>query len=222
VGGRVSCFDALILAGGSGRRLGGVDKAALVVAGVPMLDRVLEASAAARQTVVVGEPRPTVRAVGWTREDPPGGGPVPALAAGLAGLSGLKASATRPSSGHAGSDDGLDERDIDTDVVVVLATDLPWLRSPDVERLVTALDGDSTAEAALFLDAEGRTQPLVAAYRTASLEAALSAVGPLIGTAVRLVVHQLAVVTVPDLGAAGDCDTPDQLAAARAHFDRQG
>jgi molybdopterin-guanine dinucleotide biosynthesis protein A len=212
VAGPVRSFDALILAGGSGRRLGGVDKAALVVAGLPLLDRVLEASAAARNTVVVGQPRPTVRAVGWTQEDPPGGGPVPGLAAGLVALRGL--TPVSPSGSVSESDE--------TGIVVVLATDLPWLRSSDVERLVAALERDSAAEAALFFDAEGRTQPLVAAYRASSLEAALAAVGSLIGTAVRLVVHQLAVVTVPDLGAAGDCDTPDQLAAARAHFDRQG
>jgi molybdopterin-guanine dinucleotide biosynthesis protein A len=194
----VQAFDAVILAGGTGRRLGGIDKAALVLAGLPLLDRVLLASAAATRTVVVGDPRPTVRAVLWAREDPPGGGPLAGLAAGLAALG------TR------------------SDTTVVLATDLPWLQPPDIDRLVAALYGHSGTEAALFSDAEGRTQPLVAAYRTSSLEAALAAVGPLDGTAVRLVVHQLAVVTVPDLGAAGDCDTPEQLAAARAHFDRQG
>jgi molybdopterin-guanine dinucleotide biosynthesis protein A len=195
----VEAFDAVILAGGTGRRLGGVDKAALVVAGLPLLDRVLRASAAARRTVVVGEPRPTVREVHWAREEPAGGGPLPGLAAGLAALR--------------GSETGL---------TVVLATDLPWLEPSDIDRLVAALHGHPGTDAALFFDAEGRTQPLVAAYRTSSLEAALAAVGPLDGTPVRLVVHQLAVVTVPDLGAAGDCDTPDQLAAARAHFDRQG
>jgi molybdopterin-guanine dinucleotide biosynthesis protein A len=204
----------VILAGGTGRRLGGVDKAGLVVAGLPLLDRVLEASAAAARTVVVGEPRPTVRPVIWTREDPPGGGPVPGLAAGLAAL--------RPAPDDQ-SDKGDDEPgDNDRDITVVLATDLPWLRSVDVTRLIAALRTHPGTDAALFFDETGRTQPLVAAYRTSSLEAALAAVTPLDGTPVRLVVHQLAVVTVPDLGAAGDCDTPDQLAAARAHFDRQG
>jgi molybdopterin-guanine dinucleotide biosynthesis protein A len=201
----VEVFDAVILAGGTGRRLGGVDKAGLVLAGLPLLDRVLQASAAARRTVVVGDQRPTIRAVQWTREDPPGGGPLPALAAGLAKLK-------RPSGGTS------DEPGI----TLVLATDLPWLQPSDIDRLMAALHGHPGSEAALFSDDEGHTQPLVAAYRTSSLEAALTAGGPMDGRAVRLVVHQLAVVTVPDLGAAGDCDTPDQLAAARAHFDRQG
>ena len=37
-------------------------------------------------TVVVADPRPTARPVHWSREDPPGGGPVAALAAGVRAL----------------------------------------------------------------------------------------------------------------------------------------
>ena len=76
-------YDVVVLAGGSGRRLGGVDKPALVVGGVPLLDRVLSACPDATRSIVVGPERPTRRPVLWTREDPAGGGPVPALAAGL-------------------------------------------------------------------------------------------------------------------------------------------
>jgi molybdopterin-guanine dinucleotide biosynthesis protein A len=197
-------FDVVILAGGTGRRLGGVDKAGLVVAGVPLLDRVLLAGAAARHTVVVGEPRPTVREVRWAREDPPGGGPLAGLAAGLSELSGVAES---------------NESELP---VIVLATDLPWLRPMDLARLVAALAAEPAAQAAVFSDPEGRLQPLAAAYRIRPIRVALAAVGPVHGKPVKLVLHGLTVVTVPDLGAAGDCDTPDQLAAARAHFDRQG
>jgi molybdopterin-guanine dinucleotide biosynthesis protein A len=197
-------FDAVILAGGTGRRLGGVDKAGLLVAGMPMLDRVLLATAAARHTVVVGEPRLTVREVRWTREDPPSGGPLAGLAAGLADLLMVAQSDKAPLP------------------VVVLATDLPWLGTEDVDRLTAALAADPAAEAAVFSDPEGRLQPLAAAYRIRPIAAAVAAVEPVHGKPVKLVLHALAVVTVPDRGAAGDCDTPDQLAAARAHFDRQG
>jgi molybdopterin-guanine dinucleotide biosynthesis protein A len=79
-------YDALVLAGGAARRLGGTDKPALAVGGRMLLDRVLAACAAARTTVVVGPRRPTARPVLWTREEPAGGGPLPALAAGLAAL----------------------------------------------------------------------------------------------------------------------------------------
>ncbi|NJP68904.1 NTP transferase domain-containing protein, partial [Streptomyces spiramenti] len=44
-------FDAVVLAGGAGRRLGGADKAAVRVGGRTLLDRVLTASRAARATV---------------------------------------------------------------------------------------------------------------------------------------------------------------------------
>src|SRR5207253_6166424 len=77
---------AVVLAGGEGRRMGGVDKAALVVGGRTLLDRILAAAAGvAGRLVVVGPPRPVglERAVLFVQEDEPGGGPVPAVAAAL-------------------------------------------------------------------------------------------------------------------------------------------
>ena len=200
-------FDAVVLAGGGGRRLGGVDKAGVVVAGQALLDRVLAACAGARRTVVVGVSRPTARPVEWTREDPPSGGPLAALAAGLARLE-------VDFDGHSPAPPRVDRP------VVVLATDLPWLAAADVGRLVRALEDAPEADGALFADTAGRLQPLTAVYRSGRLQAATRAVGPLHGRAVRLVLDTLVVVSVPDRGAAADCDTPDQLAAARAHFDR--
>jgi molybdopterin-guanine dinucleotide biosynthesis protein A len=192
-------YDAVILAGGAGRRLGGVDKAGLVIGGMPLLDRVLLASASARYTVVVGSPRSTIRPVSWTEEEPSGGGPVAGLSAGL---------------------DALDEAPGGAlGVLLVLATDLTQLGADDVLRLLRTLQADPTTDAAQFVDADGRAQPLAAVYRTQSLRRALATVGPVHGTAVKLVMQRLAVASVPDLGAAQDCDTPDQLAAARAHFE---
>lgn len=65
-------FDALILAGGRARRLGGIDKATERVGGLTLLERVSAAVAAAgaAQVIVVGPEQP--------------GGPVAAIAAGLA------------------------------------------------------------------------------------------------------------------------------------------
>lgn len=103
-------YDALLLAGGSARRLGGADKPSLLVGGVPMLDRVLSALAGAAQTVVAGPERPTSRAVTWCREDPPGGGPVAALRAGLSLVS--------------------------APTVALLAADLPFLTREVVQVLV--------------------------------------------------------------------------------------
>jgi molybdopterin-guanine dinucleotide biosynthesis protein A len=105
-------YDAVVLAGGSARRLGGADKPALVVGDTSLLDRVLTACAGAARTVVVGPSRRTCRPVLWCREDPPGGGPVPALRAGL--------------------------QHVRADRVVLLAADLPFLTVEVVEALVSA------------------------------------------------------------------------------------
>ncbi|XVV06848.1 molybdenum cofactor guanylyltransferase [Actinosynnema sp. CA-248983] len=65
-------WDAVVLAGGRGSRLGGVDKAAVEVGGRTLLDHALDAVRGARRTVVVGPEKP-VPGVVWTREEPPGG-----------------------------------------------------------------------------------------------------------------------------------------------------
>ncbi|HVU73597.1 MAG TPA: NTP transferase domain-containing protein [Mycobacteriales bacterium] len=105
-------FDAVVLAGGEGRRLGGRSKAELVVAQRRLIDVVLDACAAAASTIVVGPEVATVRDVIWTREQPPGGGPCAAVAAGVAHV-------TSP-------------------VTVLLAVDLPHLTAELVGRLAAA------------------------------------------------------------------------------------
>ncbi|MBT0772681.1 NTP transferase domain-containing protein [Kineosporia sp. J2-2] len=187
----------VVLAGGSGRRLGGVDKGALVVNGVSLLDGVLLAASSAVRTVVVGEPRPTVRDVGWTREDPPGTGPLAGLAAGVAAL--------RPD---------------DLDLIGVFATDLTGLTPDDVRRLTDALDGPADtgpgSEAAVFVDAEGHRQPLAAVYRAGALRRVLRELQPLEGRPMRALLRALTLTDVSDHGASADCDTPEQLATLRA------
>jgi molybdopterin-guanine dinucleotide biosynthesis protein A len=203
----VEHVDAVVLAGGAGRRLGGVDKGALVVAGRSLLDRVLLACAAARTTVVVGPSRPTYRPVLWAREDPPGGGPLAGLAAGLSVL-------------PVERDDG--SRLAPSPIVLVLATDLPHLDAWAVGRLTAAVDDRPDADAAVFTDAGGRLQPLAGAYRRAPLQRAVHALEPVPGKAVRLLLDRLTVVDVPDQGVASDCDTPEQLAQAQAALDGRG
>ncbi|WP_406360909.1 NTP transferase domain-containing protein [Streptomyces sp. NBC_00715] len=112
-------YDAVVLAGGSARRLGGADKPGVRVGGRALLDRVLAACADAAVTVVVAEPRATARPVRWAREDPPGGGPVAALDAGL--------------------------RHTTAPYVVVLSADLPFLDEKTVRRLLDALAGAGAA-----------------------------------------------------------------------------
>lgn len=78
-------FDAIVLAGGRGSRLGGIDKSALVHRGSTLLEHALESVADARRVVVVGD-RPPVDGALHAVEDPPGAGPAAAVAAGLAAL----------------------------------------------------------------------------------------------------------------------------------------
>jgi len=142
----------VVLAGGAARRMGGVDKAALLVGGLALLDRVL---AAARpvcdRLVVVGPVRPTaVDGVTFVMEAVRGGGPVPAIAAGLTEVVGC-------------------------DVVLVLAADLPLLTADHLRGLLAALD-DPDVEAAAA-DDEGGPNPLLAAYRAAPLRSRAADLG---------------------------------------------
>ncbi|MEY9992778.1 molybdopterin-guanine dinucleotide biosynthesis protein A [Streptomyces sp. V4I8] len=192
-------YDAVVLAGGGARRLGGVDKPGVRVGGRPLLDRVLAACADARTTVVVAEPRPTARPVTWAREEPPGGGPLAALDAGL--------------------------RHITADHVVVLSADLPFLDEGTVRRLLTALRSGG-ADGALLTDADGRDQPLVAAYRAPVLRRELAALSRgddgLTGLPLRRLTGALGLTRVPDPVASFDCDTWDDIATARARIREHG
>ncbi|ARE75568.1 molybdenum cofactor guanylyltransferase [Streptomyces sp. Sge12] len=202
-------YDAIVLAGGAARRLGGADKPALSVGGRALLDRVLDACPDARTTVVVGGRRPTARPVHWTREDPPGGGPVAALEAGL--------------------------RQTTAELVLVLSADLPFLDRDTVRVLLAAparpgtdaADAADGADGALLRDPDGRDQPLVAAYRAEPLrrEIALLAAehGTLTGLPLRALTAELDLARVTSRPLASfDCDTWDDLAAARARIREHG
>ena len=145
---------ALVLAGGRARRLGGIDKALIEIRGVTMLDRVLGAAAPhCDQLVVVGPVRETtVPGVRFTIEPDPGGGPVPAVAAGLDRVSGAEQ-------------------------VVVLAVDLPLLGDEHVRTLFVGLE-DEGVVAVAAADQRGRANPLLAAYRADALRVALDGAGP--------------------------------------------
>ncbi|WP_055493887.1 NTP transferase domain-containing protein [Streptomyces sp. TP-A0356] len=216
-------YDAVVLAGGAARRLGGIDKPGVRVGGRALLDRVLAACAGAATTVVVAEPRPTSRPVVWAREEPPGAGPVAALDAGLRGTS----------AGY----------------VVVLSADLPFLEEGTVRRLLGALR-ESGAEGAVLTDPEGRDQPLVAAYRSAPLRRELRHLAAehnglsgqaehtthtrdeagagrspgrgLRGLPLRRLVARLGLTRIFDPVAAFDCDTWDDIAAARSRIREHG
>ncbi len=140
-------FDAVMLAGGGGRRLGGVDKAAIIVGGRPLLERALDAVGDAQNIVVVGPRRHVSREVTWATEDPPGGGPVAAIAAGL--------------------------EYVTARVVVVLGVDHPFVEAATVARLVHAIGGQ---DGAVIVDPEG-SPALVGAYKKVVLRSRLAVLG---------------------------------------------
>ncbi|MFI6583357.1 NTP transferase domain-containing protein [Embleya sp. NPDC050493] len=191
----MSGYDAVVLAGGAARRLAGADKPGLLVAGVSLLDRVLTALAGAERIVVAGPRRATAREVVWVREDPPGGGPVAALAAALPLVR--------------------------AEVVVLLAADLPFVPAELIERLVAALDREPGRAGAVAVDADGRDQILLGAYRTAALRAGVAALAEPAGAALRRVVEPLAPRRIrADPEAVFDCDTWTDVRDARARSGR--
>lgn len=251
-----TAYDAIVLAGGSARRLGGADKPGVRVGGRALLDRVLAGCRDAGRTVVVATPRATARPVEWTREAPPGGGPVAALDAGMRRLAG-GTPAGPPEGPDVGLDVGLDVgpdggSDVGSDaaargsgapasvtgpdvrppLVLLLSADLPFFAPGTARRLVAALDAEPRAEAAVTVDADGREQPLVAVYRAAALRRVLAGLaverGTLAGLPLRLVTGALTVVRVAAtesrdaLGASFDCDTWEDIAAARARIREHG
>lgn len=156
----------IILAGGLSRRLGGVPKAGLELAGQTLLARTI--SAAAQLTTcggaegtqagiaVVGPVEGIAKWLGRSadnvlavQEDPPYSGPAAGIAAGLEAL--------RGTSGH----------------VLVLACDMP--NAAAVARLLAKeLAGCPAGEGVMAVDG-GRRQPLAAIYPLAPLSQAVAA-----------------------------------------------
>lgn len=179
-------FAAVIVAGGGGTRLGGVDKPALEVSGATLLDRALDAVATADPVVVVGPPRPVPRPVRWAREDPPGTGPAAGLAAGLVALP-------------------------DTAAVAVLAADLIGVTAGTVARLRGACLPE--VDGAVLVDSEGARQWLIGVWWVASLRAALPADAA--GMSLRRILGDLRIAEVAaEPGECADLDTPEDFARA--------
>ncbi|HJQ43612.1 MAG TPA: NTP transferase domain-containing protein [Jatrophihabitantaceae bacterium] len=188
-------FDAIVLAGGKAARLDGVDKPGLDIGGRTLLDRVIGAVRAAQRIVVVGPRRADIDDTGdtgdtdaviWCREDPPGGGPVAGIAAGL--------------------------EHVTADHVLVLAADLPDIAGANAPLL----DALRNADAAVLVDSTGRRNYLAAAWRTATLRARLDSIGQASGVAARSLFDGVTTAEVEDTAGWGtDCDTWDDVARAR-------
>jgi molybdopterin-guanine dinucleotide biosynthesis protein A len=202
-------YDAVVLAGGRASRLDGTSKAGLVVEGARLLDRALAASARARRVVVVGPPELAGAlpvsdpasgyagpAPGLTREDPPFGGPVAGLAAGLRALPDPRAP-----------------------WVLLLAVDVPR-----AARAIVLLE-DAVSRAPVdgaYLVRDGRAQWLVGLYRRAALDSALDGIET-DGAPMKHLVGALRCVEVPDrAGWSDDIDTPADAARLGARVAGRG
>ena len=182
----VAVYDAIVVAGGAASRLGGADKAAVEVDGVTLLDRAVGAARHAERTVVVGPRRPTQRPVIWTQEDPPGGGPVAAIAAGI--------------------------KQVREFWCLVLAADLPWI-GPAVPLLLTSASEHDVAVLTRngrrnYLAAAWRTDALRAALDRLEQVASASMRQLIAGVSLADVPDER--------GWGLDCDTWDDIEQARA------
>lgn len=197
---------AIVLAGGTSSRMGGVDKTRLPVAGTSSLERVLRAAPADHLIVVGPEQQDTADlharySARFVREDPPGSGPLAALARGVDEAKQLLA----------GGDPAFTR-------ILLLGGDMPLLRT----ETLAALREHATDRVAA-LEADGRTQFLCAAWPLGRLRAALDAVAHPEGGWQDLSLRRLyanlgpdELITRPAHGHEGaDIDTPEDLDQVR-------
>ncbi|WP_103061930.1 molybdenum cofactor guanylyltransferase [Actinomyces qiguomingii] len=161
-------LDVVVLAGGTARRLDGASKPDVVVGGARLLDHVLDGVAFVRDRlppgqVVVVAPESVLVPPGVLRalEDPPLGGPVAGIAAGLARLS-------TTVSGN-GSEETMSGTvtDVPAPLTAVVTCDAPeaWRALP---ALAKELEDHAGADGACAVD-HGQVQYLLGIYRTAAL-----------------------------------------------------
>lgn len=184
--------DAVLLAGGRASRMGGVDKTALIADGLALSDHAVAASAGARSVVLVGlrDGRTAPDGVVVTREDPPFGGPVAGIAAGLAAVAEPAPAAW----------------------TLVLACDLVRPEGA-VDALLRAADDTADVDGFVAVDEDGRRQPLLALYRSSALRDAVRALGDPTDAAVRRLTAGLRLVEVPlSAGLCADVDEPADAA----------
>ncbi len=188
---------AIVVGGGGGERLGGVSKPDLTLGGVRVIDRVCGVLVEACGAGCVAVVPPSVRVpegVMRTLEDPPNGGPL------------------------AGIDAGLRALGIDDDVlVVVVSVDAPGVAGSVPAHQGTTLGPESVGRHAVGGGPEPIDQYLMGVYRAGALrrviDEAVAALGSVRGVGVRRVLRALALERVSvDADVCRDIDTPEDVA----------
>lgn len=185
-------FEALVLAGGRGSRLGGIDKAGLQVHGRRLVDRVISAAreAGAKAVTVVGPQSAGTMADRVLREQPAFAGPLAGIAAGI---------------GH-----------VAAPWVMVLACDLQHPQA--VIHRLAFLPESGDADGVILVDQDGREQWMAGIYRTEALARMCDQLGEAVLNApVRKALMVLELDRRPISNQDSlDIDTPEALEQARA------
>lgn len=208
----VELTGVIILGGGTARRLGGVSKPDVVVAGQRLLDRAIEEvrAVAPAAHIVAVVPDSVASPVPRVLEDPPLGGPLAGIAAGFAALWTVRAGAGAP--GKETEPIAPDERSGDG-AIGLLTCDAP-LAPRLYPALLSALDAAAAhtsrvdGAAPLGGDAAGPfVQYALGVYRAEALARILA--GPVRNRSIRRVFAKLAMATLPDPHHwTDDVDTP--------------
>lgn len=186
-------LSVIILAGGRSTRMG-TDKAQVRVEGIRLIDAMLSSLSSLSSlptTPIVVSPfdlglSPEIPTVS---ENPPFGGPVAGIAAGLA---------------HAQTHCS------EAELVAIVAVDAP--RSAEaLPVLLMALEAELTTAAAVAVDNEGFMQPLCAVWRKQALLGAIEKVGTHDVPAKALYTAAGSVLKCKTKGAERDYDTPEEL-----------
>jgi molybdopterin-guanine dinucleotide biosynthesis protein A len=148
-----------------------------------LLERALAAVRGASRIVLVGPPQ-HVTGVIQTLEEPPGGGPVAGIEAGL--------------------------KETSAGLVLVLAVDYPLVDETIVGELVAGLVRAEDADGVVLADDAGREQPLAGCYRTAALRPMLRGL-TVRGASVRTLIGDMKLHRIMRMPAALDCDTPEDF-----------
>ena len=196
---------AIVVGGGGGERLGGVSKPDLMLGGVRLIDRVCGVLMGACGAGCVAVVPASVRVPDGVRrilEDPPSGGPLAGIDAGLRVLS--------------AGDDVL---------VVIVSVDAPGVGAFLPALLEPALGEGSDGRIVRGGDPEPFDQYLMGIYRVGALRRVLdeaeASLGSVRGVGVRRVLRALDVERVSvSADACRDVDTPEDVAWWEARFAR--